>query len=106
MTCAEAMEDATLSDCGCATAGSGIYSRHLMQNNLVNDGGDRFEVLLRRHTGMNNCPILATYLYLSSGIFVRTNSLYLEQLLAFVTVLCEEFGDGPRQNSRKGQRAD
>jgi hypothetical protein len=106
MTCAEAMEDATLSDCGCATAGSGIDSRHLMQNNLVNDRGDRFEVLLRRHTGMDNCAILAAYLYLSSGnLYVLTRFL-LEQLLAFVPVLCEEFGDGPRQNSRKGQRAD
>jgi len=55
MTCAEAVDDATLSDCGCATAGSGVYSRHLTQNNLINDRGDRFEVLLRRHTGMDNC---------------------------------------------------
>jgi hypothetical protein len=77
-----------------------------VQNNLVNDRGDRFDILLRRHTEMDNCAILATYLYISSATFVRTNILYLEQLLAFVAVLCEEFRDGPRQNSRKGQRAD
>ena len=83
MTRAEAVDDATLGDCICATAGSGIDSGGLMDNNLVNDRTDRFEILLRRHTEMDNCSTLSANWYLSSSIFVRTNFFQFETITRF-----------------------